>query len=212
MRSPGPAVPLKSSASIPAGRTTVRRTLRQLLAGQLGIRPSDLALAQAAGGRPIIDPSHGSRLVFSVSYSDRLALIAIAEGDQIGVDIERQLHIAEANDIVHRYFSQRERRQWNRLALHERERAFYRAWTRKEAILKAMGHGLRYPLDAFTLTFGPAERPEVLELTGDHCADWRLYDVSPDDAYAAALAVRGGSLKLNLWRIVSSEESYATLR
>ncbi len=58
-----------------------------------------------------------------------------------------------------------------------------RYWTRKEAVLKATGEGLRTPLTEIQVS-GPGERPRVLK--GPDPV--QLVDLDPGEGYVAAVA------------------------
>src|SRR5262245_45796054 len=64
----------------------VRGLLRVLLAAHLNQRPSAIVLSYEPNGKPVIP---GSGLGFNVSHSGDLALVALAWGRRVGVDIER---------------------------------------------------------------------------------------------------------------------------
>ena len=69
--------------------------------------------------------------------------------------------------------------------------AFLRCWTRKEALLKAEGVGLRVPLDAFDVSL-TADAPAALLGVRPPAIfrhPWALFDVSPGTDAIAALAV-----------------------
>ena len=63
---------------------------------------------------------------------------------------------------------------------HDRERAFFHGWTRKEAFVKALGDGLSYPLDSFSVSLRPGPPPRLEDIDGD--ADtapaWTILDSS----------------------------------
>ena len=90
------------------------------------------------------------------------------------------------------------------LALPEPERraGFFRCWTRKEAMLKATGTGLSFPLDRFTVTVGHENPPRVLAIDdpADDPAAWRLAHLTPGPDYLAALAIRFAPGEFQLWR------------
>jgi 4'-phosphopantetheinyl transferase len=80
----------------------------------------------------------------SISYSGDHALIGVAAGAPIGVDIEMLRHVEDATDLMRVYFTKREQSALGAcpvesLAFH---RLFLGVWTRKEACVKAVGQGL----------------------------------------------------------------------
>ncbi|MEO5883447.1 MAG: 4'-phosphopantetheinyl transferase superfamily protein [Caldimonas sp.] len=70
-------------------------------------------------------------------------MLAIADEGEIGIDVELDQATADEPALVARYFSPAEVASWNALPHTERQSRFLYAWTRKEAILKALGCGLQ---------------------------------------------------------------------
>jgi 4'-phosphopantetheinyl transferase len=95
----------------------------------------------------------------------------------------------------------------------ERERAFFRCWTRKEAYIKAIGDGLSAPLDGFRVTVLPNAPAHFVHLgrgTTDTGA-WTLHDLCLAPDYAAALAYRDRQRPLSIFPIVDLAEFFSTL-
>ena len=72
----------------------------------------------------------------------------------------------------------------------DRVRGFFNAWTRKEAIVKALGRGLSIPLDSFEVALRPDEPPAVLDwnVPGAAAGRWQLHHLEPRRGYVGALA------------------------
>ena len=51
---------------------------------------------------------------------------------------------------------------WQALPPEQWVAGFYNCWTRKEAFVKALGLGLSYPLDAFTVSVAPGELARLI--------------------------------------------------
>ena len=109
---------------------------------RLGIRT--LAYSYGEAGKPYLAGEDG--VLFSLSHSGNYALCAVS-AYEIGADIET---IRKADmRIAKRFFCPTE---YDRIAAQETEEArrelFFRYWTLKESFLKAVGSGLRVPMDA----------------------------------------------------------------
>jgi 4'-phosphopantetheinyl transferase len=164
-----------------------RGHLRALLGRYLSIEPRAVPVLYADGGKPHLPT--GYPLHFNVSHTDGLAVFAVGHA-RVGVDVERIRPIPDADGLVTRFFSRRECAQFHALSPAERPAAFLRAWTRKEAVLKAIGRGVQ-SLDCCDVTFGEGEQPALLELDGKRSAagSWELFAWEPAAGYMAAGAV-----------------------
>jgi 4'-phosphopantetheinyl transferase len=125
-----------------------RGRLRQLLGERLGIRPEKVNFTYSPAGKPSLAPGYARDLRFNVSHCGGVAAYAFAEAREIGVDVEREREIEDAEAIAERCFSPAERDAC-------RARGFLYCWTRKEAFVKALGSGLSSPLPALDVSAAP---------------------------------------------------------
>ena len=82
-----------------------------------------------------------------------------------------------------------------------KQRAFFLAWTRKEALLKGDGKGLTFPLCDVEVTLTPDEPARLVqfgEVAGD-AAPWRLLHLEPGDGYVGAVAITHDAPRLRLF-------------
>ena len=124
-----------------------RALVRAVLARYLESPPADIQIRVASHGRPEL--AGGGDLSFNVSHSDGLALVAVAYGHSVGVDIERLRPVPDGLELARGLFHQRELEALESVPESQRSAAFLAIWTRKEAIVKADGRGLSIPLDRF---------------------------------------------------------------
>jgi 4'-phosphopantetheinyl transferase len=171
-----------------------RGTLREILGGYLGVAPAAVRFVYAAAGKPAVAmPEARGAVEFNVSHSGEVALYAIGGAGRIGVDVEQIRPLADLEALAERSFSAAERRALLALSPAEREPAFFACWTRKEAFIKALGDGLSYPLDAFTVSFTAGAPARFVEIRGEPAtaARWTLAALDVGAGYAAAVAVDG---------------------
>jgi 4'-phosphopantetheinyl transferase len=159
--------------------------LRVLLGRYLGIHPGQVRFVRNASGRPELSPEFDRRLRFNLSHSADLALIAIAEDADIGVDVEHIRPGPDYADIARHFFSAAEVRQLNGFPGHLHAEAFLRCWTQKEAYVKARGEGLAMPLASFSVPHLPGA--------------WSLYTLQPAPGYVGALAIARRGWRLRQW-------------
>jgi 4'-phosphopantetheinyl transferase len=161
-----------------------RATLRRLLADRLQILPADISLIEGPQGKPALDPALSKRnklassIGFNLSHSGDMAVIAIGSGE-LGIDVESVHRSVDAMAIVRRFFSETERAGFEAMEPGVvRDRLFFRVWTRKEALVKAVGRGLSCPLSSFTVPLGDlSTEGEWLNCPEQPGRKWRLHEV-----------------------------------
>jgi 4'-phosphopantetheinyl transferase len=151
-------------------------------------------MTDSPNGKPCLLPSPNMpHLHYNLSHSESAAMVALTLDREVGVDVEHVRSVVDAASIVQRYFAPGERARWQALPDHEQRAAFFRAWTRKEAYLKARGIGLSGGLDQFEVSLVPGEATRLAPGAGtaDSTPPWHVYDVSPGNGYLAACTVEG---------------------
>src|ERR1700686_5057461 len=143
-----------------------RSALRRLLGEYLALPAPSIRIKYLTNGKPQVDAEQNPRsLQFNVSHSAELALIAvgaIGNEKQLGVDIEKIRGDVATNLLSERFFSSLEREGLRWLPEHLRVPGFFACWTRKEALLKETGDGLFVPLAVFFFTTHPGRFPGVV--------------------------------------------------
>ncbi len=139
--------PLKADRFIAA-----RGRLRQLLARYTRTEPSALSFVYGSSGKPALEG--GWEIGFNLSHSQSWALLAVAGGCDVGVDLEVIDPSLAFEPIAATFFSAIENAWLERFAPHRRRRAFYRLWTRKEAWLKGLGWGFSGPASCIDMAGG----------------------------------------------------------
>jgi 4'-phosphopantetheinyl transferase len=166
-----------------------RGILRAILAGALGQGDdrgrAALRLGRGASGKPFL-VDH-PELFFNVSHSDDIALYAVTRTGEVGIDIERRRPIADHASIARHAFDDAEKAALMGCPSAGRDVVFHRIWTRKEALLKAMGLGLEALADANAMSASHASAP------------WCLTSLPHIDGFAAALARPRAAHGVRLW-------------
>lgn len=171
-------------------------SLRGILARYLQCKPRVLKFSANEYGKPFL-PEHS--VEFNLSHSGDYALIAVARGRKVGVDIELIREDIELENLAARYFSPREVSELTALSPEQRTRGFFKCWTRKEAYIKAQGLGLSLPLDSFDVSLGEPAALRATHPNADEAARWSLRSLEVESNYAAALAVEGDGLEVRCW-------------
>jgi 4'-phosphopantetheinyl transferase len=176
-----------------------RARLRILLGHYLNTSAEAILFEYGPHGKPCLNAGCGKGLHLNWSHSESLALFAICANEELGVDIELVRPIADSENIVRRFFCPEEVEDWLSLPPELRARGFFDCWTRKETFMKATGEGLHLPLDSFQVKFRRGEEPSIQLGAGVQGEEWQMFDVSPEDEYSAALAIRGSGWELCSW-------------
>jgi len=203
---------LSESEKLRAGRFRFERDAEQfilargilrLLLGQLLDQPADrLQLYCTAYGKPVLQGN--SSLQFNLSHSRDRAVYAFSVDTAIGVDVEYQNPQCDIVAVSRGFFSAREYQLLQNMETEAKTAAFFRAWVQKEAILKALGWGMFYPLSQIEVALSPG--PMGWVSTSDpqlQCDLWSLHDIGPAPGFAAALAVQAPLQKLEICTLPS---------
>ena len=182
-------------------KASARAQLRRILARYLGTPPQDVRFTYGEHGKPTLAEHDEPR--FNLSHSESKGLAAVSRGARIGVDLELAREGREFTEIADRFFSQAESAALRALPPEARPAAFYRAWTRKEAYLKAWGTGLSFPSNRFTLDYvgeGPGNLLST-EMPEDDVSRWHFKDVELGPAYTGAICLEGPDRPFRWWVI-----------
>ncbi len=117
--------------------------LREILGGYLNIPAARVRLDRTPQGKPLLADGGGPS--FNLSHSGRMAVVAVSARERVGVDIE-QLSGRSRERLYGRVLGSAEEAVVRACPPAERERAFLRHWTAKEACVKAHGSGLSHDL------------------------------------------------------------------
>ncbi len=170
--------------------TLCRAALRAILCEQFGCRNAQLSFGASSHGKPfaIAKGVHLS-LNFNVSHSGGHGLIALSVTGRVGVDIEERIPRRYLNELIAAVMGSEEQTELAALPEPAKLRLFYRLWTLKEALIKALGTG--FSTDPSGFQAPPAMRrggmADVFNFPHLPSVAWRLEDIG-DERFAAALA------------------------
>ena len=170
----------------------VRSALRILLGHYLGCPAESIRFELGDKGKPRLAgtaPDQG--LVFNVSHSGDIGLIALSKDTALGVDVERIRALAHRDGMAERCFAPDELAWWHDLPEDRREAAFFAFWSCKEAFVKATGEGITLGLDACVVDLSGQPRLMSVPHRYGKAEAWRLAEVPVGAGHSAAVCHRG---------------------
>ncbi|WFB34414.1 4'-phosphopantetheinyl transferase superfamily protein [Kiritimatiellota bacterium B12222] len=157
-----------------------RGLLRSVLHAWTGLPRVDLRLGPQ--GKPFCH--HVDAPYFNLSHGGGTLVLSLCQSVELGVDVESQHRDLPYTALAKRYYSEAEQvGVWD-----EGKEAFLKIWTRKEARLKASGHGLTVDVKAVDTT----------------CADgWQYVDLAPGAGLHGCIAYEGEARKMRVFHATS---------
>ena len=160
-----------------------RSFLKILLAEKIGIKANEVQIEKDSFDKPYL-PSYPN-LYFNLSHSGDYILIIIGD-KKVGIDIEKINYTQNFSDILPTIFSKYEIDEL--LISSNKTLTFYKFWTRKEAILKAIGKGMNEDLKSITVTDGEHSVPtDILSLN----SQFVILSFEVDGNHVGAIAFEG---------------------
>jgi len=172
-----------------------RSFLRILIGRYLECLPENIKFSYTKYGKPYIE---NVNLYFNLSHSSKHFVYAFGGNKNIGIDTEFIKEMPDALEIAKRYFSEYEFSEIVKASKQNINKSFFKCWTRKEAFIKAIGEGLSYPLDSFSVTLNPEDKPEILWINNmkDETKHWSLYNLDFRRDFITSLAIRERDVKI----------------
>jgi 4'-phosphopantetheinyl transferase len=193
-----------------------RSALRELLAKRLSIPPASVRLTVGRWGKPELVGTR-THLSFNVSHSGEHALIAISDSRVVGVDVERIDPDLKWRDVANLVCTPQEQVRLNAEPASTQVISFFRCWTAKEALLKALGLGIAEGLSS--LDVGPLcdglRRADTIKPNDVHkdAADFQYHWLTEIPGYIGCVAFGGlwgaqtGSYDKGPFVIISNEKA-----
>jgi 4'-phosphopantetheinyl transferase len=181
----------------------VHGILRDVVARYVRTDPRAISFEMTAADRPYVTGGFEGRLDFNLSHAGDAVVVAVGVGQRVGVDVEEVRADMAHEDLAARFFAPSEIDELRAGGARALSEAFFACWTKKEAIVKAVGRGLQMPLDSFSVSVH-ASRQRVL--TGRD-GTWTIVDLGLSSGYSGALAIeRDGRVERWSWRPSPSQD------
>ena len=178
-----------------------RGLLRTVLGSEIGISASAVRFAYGDRGKPrIILPALSSPIHFNLSHSEDLVVIALSDQNEVGIDAERVEPRTGIDTIVEQFFNPIERKTYDRLSQDERLYAFYRWWTQREAVMKAVGLGLELGFRSFSVEVDPSQPASIVECRSPQLMGVQLLEPQTLANNLACTAIRSAETPIELTR------------
>jgi 4'-phosphopantetheinyl transferase len=174
-----------------------RAALRSILARYVPTDPRLIRFSYEKLGKPLLANHLVNRILhFNVSHSSNLALIAVASGFPVGIDIEQKRNDINIDELAAESFAPGERSAMALVCENRRVDAFYKTWTSKEAYLKGIGCGIS-AVREFEVCVDPEKPPRIVRpLSGEYGGAWFLHAINRERHYAATLATRRRQVRI----------------
>jgi 4'-phosphopantetheinyl transferase len=180
-----------------------RGMLKSVLGKYLNMQPDRLKFDYGLFGKPRLEEkTNQKKIQFNISHSRDLALCAVAQKREVGVDLEYSHADHSFESIAEQFFSKQEAAVLNSCPEHLRLRLFLKLWTRKEACLKAQGRGLVVDPNKIDVCSVREDACPLIQLNETALKtpvlSFRDLDIGAD--YAAAVAAEGNDWTLKYWQ------------
>jgi 4'-phosphopantetheinyl transferase len=171
-------------------------SVRRILGRYLERSPGSLVFESSEAGKPFLKASDRSRrMSFNLAHSGRYGLLAVGIDREIGVDIEMERPLDDLAGMARQIMSAGEWQSFQSIPPDSAQDVFFGLWTRKEALLKAIGTGLL--TDPRDLDLGLANGTTALmEFRG---AAWSVAPLTICAPVKAAIAVEGAPARIRIF-------------
>lgn len=177
-----------------------RYLLKKILSGYTDIPANNIIIKNSFYGKPEIE--NELKIKFNLSHSGDKIVFAFTLNNEIGIDIEKIEFSVNHMEIAENYFSEDE------IFLLKKQKEdivnnFYYIWTRKEALLKAIGVGMLPDLkkiSAIKNYFLPDLELKEINLNKEKV--WYIESIDIDNSYKTSIAYKGQTKNIMIKEII----------
>lgn len=165
-----------------------RALLRKMLGNILDFDPYQIKIESDNYGKLFLSNQEQLHLHFNLSHSEDYIIYAFCFKDEIGIDIEIIDSSINHLEIAKNYFSANEIAYLeNSNDQNRRVEEFFRIWTRKEALLKAMGIGLLFDFKEIDVTNDSINLSQI-KIPSTRLKNWTINDIFIHNQFKVAVA------------------------
>lgn len=172
-----------------------RAALRAILCNRLGCENEQLTFETSEHGKPfaLVD-GVAAPVSFNVSHSGEHGLIAFAPEGRLGVDVEERVAHRNMDLLIDGVFGPSEQAELASTRGCDKTHLFFRLWTIKEALIKALGTGFALDPSTFQVPseMFSGEMKFAMKLPPAPEVIWQVEDLG-NERFAAAIAQEGSS-------------------
>ena len=172
--------------------------LREILANYLHVdHPRNLKFHVTEKGKPFLPDF--PELTFNLSHTKHYALIAVAKNTKyLGIDIESNARETGFLPLAQRFFHPDEVAQLVSAPEEQQQMIFFQFWTAKEAFVKAVGEGVSFGLDNFSVAL-PGQVSAAPQVTWvknkrlNEIKHWQITYLNSPKGHTACLVYHGAA-------------------
>lgn len=161
--------------------------LRYILGFYTKQHPQKIEFNYSEYGKPFLK---NSNIQFNMSHSCNMVSYMIALNYRVGIDIElhdKNLNIEDFADLV---LTPEEYKYLSSLKSRDKLRLFYILWTKKEALVKAIGQGLSYPINTIEVIRLLSGKGVLLNDKNNELRQpWYCYELEVPENYSGAIGI-----------------------
>ncbi|MGK0372960.1 MAG: 4'-phosphopantetheinyl transferase [Glaciecola sp.] len=180
-----------------------RALVRSVLSEYIGsVSPGEWEFTQNEYGKPEVLPVMlPFPLKFNLSHAKSMIVLAVSNGQEVGVDVESVDRDIASDKLANYAFSKKEYEQLKQVEAAFFQERFFDFWTFKEAYIKACGMGLSIPLDSFSFIFSETNKNmnkvsiKFEKERRDDPKYWKFWQIKPCKKFTVSLALKSNVAK-----------------
>lgn len=161
--------------------------LRYILSCYLKQYPNKVEFIYNEYGKPFLK---NSNIQFNMSHSHNMVSYIVALNCKVGIDIELHENNLNVQALANLVLTSDESKCLYSTKSQDKLRLFYTLWTKKEALVKAIGQGLSYPINTIKVMESLIDKHILLTNRNNELRQkWYCYELEVPQDYSGAVVI-----------------------